>query len=223
MVSRWVIVVALLSGCKRETATSKESTPIGSGAATTSSTSPGAALIDAAAAQPIDASVPDMPAVQRPTEAQALETVKQWTTAAGKGKSKDLVAMTTVPLQVTDSYSRAKCPQGELENAEAIADFIACMGEDEAKLRKTFGNKERPGDLEFSAEFPEVDHMLRHEAEQWNALTPESERGSHVFVLFTAGHPKYWADVLYALFAVRLDGGVAKVDSVSLFFSSQGD
>jgi len=211
MLRCWLVVVVLVSACKRET--SSEPSP-GSGSA------PAAVPIDAP--PPIDAPALDAPSAQRPSEAQALEAAKAWMAAVVANKAAPLVAASDLPLRLFDQFNRTSCGEGTVDDAKQLEALVTCFGKDGAKLAATFGNKKDP-QLEYSAEMPDVPAMLAGKPEAWNGVTPEAQRGSHAFVTFINGHPKYWSDVLYAVFAVHIVDGAPKVDGVGLVFSQEGE
>jgi len=213
---RLLVFVLLISACKREP--SPERSAPGSGSPTAPTAAP---IVDASSdAAPIDAPAQDAPS-QRPSEAQAFEATKAWMAAVITKKAAPLVAASALPFQLVDRFNRTSCGEDTLDDAKEFEPLVKCFGKDGAKLAATFGTKDPK--LEYSAEMPDVPAMLQSQPEAWNGVMPEAQRGSHAFVVFIHGHPKYWSDVLYAVFAVRIVDGVAKVGGVALVFSQEGE
>lgn len=225
----WVIVLAVVVGCKREAAPTRgDETP--SGAMTGSSLPTGVAAITGSAADggvagsTVDAPVAldaAMAGPARPSETQALEAVKRWIAAAAQKKHDALAAESTLPFTLVDQFSRTSCGNGELSDAKAFAALSKCMGANKNTLRATLGNKDPQ--LGFWDELPEPPHMIEHHANAWTAVVPPADRAAHAYVTFIGGHPTYWSDILYALFAVRFVDGVPKVTGAVFVFSQEGD
>jgi hypothetical protein len=201
-----LLVLAALTSCKDKSPAPKQQTEV---VAPTP--------IDAAA--PVDAP-PDAATAARPTKEQALAAGKRWIAAAAGKDPKALVAASHLPFALTDEYNNPSCAEDPLADGDAFTKAARCL--QNAKLRATLGNQESLH-LEASDEVPDPAATIEAYRDRWSGLVAPADLPTHMLVSVFGNHPKYPADVLYALLSVRLDGAEPIVDGAVLVFASEGD
>lgn len=160
--------------------------------------------------------------VTRPTEAQALEAAKRWIAAVATNKPDALIEASAVPITMTDLFTNNKCATGVVATAPDLAKTARCFQKAD-KLRKTLTNEDRPPDFEVSLDLPEPPPSIGGDKESWTSFVAVDQQPAHAFVRVAASDPRYPADVLYGLLAIRLVDARAKVDGALLVFASEGD
>ena len=200
-----VLILAGLAagGCNRERADGADQRPAPSGS--------GTAAPPAANVAPADAVAPT-PAVL-PTPSQAETAARTWMTALGRKQPGRLVAASAFPFRFKDGVHHDACGEGVTPDAAALRKAAVCFGREEGMRDAS--------EIEVSSAGPALPPIVAHH--DWTQVFPPEWTRDHVFVNTVNVHPRYPANVIYGLLAVRMSDQSAKVDGALFVFSLEGD
>jgi hypothetical protein len=210
----WILslVVLIVAGCGRK---KQEATPKQGSA----SAAPPRADADAAPAP--DAAAGSGAVASRPTDQQAIDAVKAWATAIAAKDAAKAAAAAAVPFRFTDHYTSTNtmkaCKSTPAADATALAEITACLAAS-PQVRGSLAVDHASFDT--AADAPAS--LMGDDGKAWTAFAQLTD-ASHALVTVAGGDPEHPADVLYALFAVRLVDGSAKVDAAFLAYSLEGE